>query len=473
MGEYFQIKIIFKSYEHLVLDCLPSWRIRNLKWKIQEVAKIEPNDQRLFFEGMLLDNDYTLSNYGIEPQPQKQIAQTSSAFQPPAEPINFEIYLLQAFTGIPQTYFLDEVHYDRKWNCSFENLNCHSSTHDPNDKYTTVQYEKKQHFRGGHQYVRPVGCVRYGVKVTGKYDNDDWLGGKGYRTDTEWPVAYHGTKELNVLEILRHGFLLEKGVRFAYGKGIYCTPDPLVALGYAYNYEFNGCQYKLIIQCRVDPKRLQIVHGKSWKGAYWLVPDGTAIRPYGICVFPDKYANKLATNSLMGLTMNQQQPQQQINPGSSTSSSAVVPAQQSQQQQQLSAAFANYVRYSQPYKSFQQQKEQQQQQQNVQAIVQQQKQQIQAIFQQQQQQQQSQKQDLPDVEQQKRQTAKKSHMPINSNAVEQQNMPSTSSNYTYRIVLTPQQDSNGSLLDSRNTGSSDSDTNIDVTNKNTGNNWLD
>jgi hypothetical protein len=56
-----------------------------------------------------------------------------------------------------------------------------------------------------------------------------------------------------VQDILRNGFNLEKGVRFAYGKGIYCkegfiyelykdftgTPDPRVALQYAFDYSFN------------------------------------------------------------------------------------------------------------------------------------------------------------------------------------------------------------------------------------------
>jgi len=36
-------------------------------------------------------------------------------------------------------------------------------------------------------------------QVLGKYENDRWLGGKGFRPDEEWPVAYHGTKEVNVL----------------------------------------------------------------------------------------------------------------------------------------------------------------------------------------------------------------------------------------------------------------------------------
>uniref|UniRef100_A0A915ETS3 PARP catalytic domain-containing protein n=1 Tax=Ditylenchus dipsaci TaxID=166011 RepID=A0A915ETS3_9BILA len=94
-------------------------------------------------------------------------------------------------------------------------------------------------------------------------------------------------QELNVLDILEKGFLLEKGVRFAFGKGIYCTPDIETAIAYAHDYEFEGTKYKLILQCRVDPAKLQIVSKGSdgTHGEYWLLPNGQHIRPYAICAF--------------------------------------------------------------------------------------------------------------------------------------------------------------------------------------------
>lgn len=105
--------------------------------------------------------------------------------------------------------------------------------------------------RGGHVYKRPWRCIRYGVKVIlnnflnnlfqvlGKYEDDKWLGIKGVESADEWAVAYHGTMEINVLDILKEGFLLSKGKRFAYGKGIYCSPQPNTALAYGQNYTFN------------------------------------------------------------------------------------------------------------------------------------------------------------------------------------------------------------------------------------------
>ena len=61
--------------------------------------------------------------------------------------------------------------------------------------------------------------------------------------DGEWPVAYHGTTELNAPDTLEDGFQLEKGRRFAFGKGIYCSPNVETALYYAQNYDFQVCVY--------------------------------------------------------------------------------------------------------------------------------------------------------------------------------------------------------------------------------------
>uniref|UniRef100_A0A915DM04 PARP catalytic domain-containing protein n=1 Tax=Ditylenchus dipsaci TaxID=166011 RepID=A0A915DM04_9BILA len=145
--------------------------------------------------------------------------------------------------------------------------------------------------KGGKPYTKPYGCMRYAISVVGKYPpNDHWLGGNGVPNEEEWPVAYHGTKEVNVLDILVNGFKLEKGKRFTYGKGIYCTPDPRIALEFASDYKFQNEKFKLILQNRVDPKRLQIVM-KSYPSEneeYWIVPDGNAIRPYAICVYDQK-----------------------------------------------------------------------------------------------------------------------------------------------------------------------------------------
>lgn len=55
--------------------------------------------------------------------------------------------------------------------------------------------------------------------MLGKYEDDIWLGQSGDRTrssEGEWPVAYHGTHEVNVRNIVREGLRLDKGKRFVY-----------------------------------------------------------------------------------------------------------------------------------------------------------------------------------------------------------------------------------------------------------------
>ena len=54
-------------------------------------------------------------------------------------------------------------------------------------------------------------------------------------------MAYHGTKEENVIGIVKQGFLLDKGYRFNKGKGFYATPFPETALKFADQYNYNVC----------------------------------------------------------------------------------------------------------------------------------------------------------------------------------------------------------------------------------------
>ncbi|KAI1696971.1 poly(ADP-ribose) polymerase catalytic domain-containing protein [Ditylenchus destructor] len=132
--------------------------------------------------------------------------------------------------------------------------------------------------------------MRFAIKVLDKYSDNSWLGASGNRTHSdakEWPVAYHGTKEMNVSGILTEGLILAKGRRFHFGRGIYCTPDPETALLYAATYNFQGKQYRLILQTRVNPDKFAVVKKKdNQQGEYWLLPDEKDIRPYGVCVYP-------------------------------------------------------------------------------------------------------------------------------------------------------------------------------------------
>lgn len=145
--------------------------------------------------------------------------------------------------------------------------------------------------RGKFEYHRPYGYYRYALNVTGKYESDLWLGPDGIRTESsadEWPVSYHGTNMESAKSIAKEGFSLAKSHNFAYGKGIYSTPDCSIARQYAQRFSHGGNNYIIMLQNRVNPAdgHLHIVNN----GQYWISPKHDLsnnvydIRPYGILV---------------------------------------------------------------------------------------------------------------------------------------------------------------------------------------------
>lgn len=99
----------------------------------------------------------------------------------------------------------------------------------------------------------------------------------------EWPVSYHGTTQENADGIARQGYLLSKGKRFKYGKGIYSTPSIEVAELYASGFKFQGKQYHVVFQNRVSPTNMETAQEAN-VGEYWVQPNENLIRPYGLCI---------------------------------------------------------------------------------------------------------------------------------------------------------------------------------------------
>ena len=101
----------------------------------------------------------------------------------------------------------------------------------------------------------------------------------------EWPVSYHGTSHDNADGIARQGYLLSKGKRFVFGKGIYSTPSIEVAELYASDFKFQGKQYCVVFQNRVSPADMKTISAlETGKGEYWVQPNENLIRPYGLCI---------------------------------------------------------------------------------------------------------------------------------------------------------------------------------------------
>jgi hypothetical protein len=100
--------------------------------------------------------------------------------------------------------------------------------------FTNIDDKGKRFTRGGVEYRRSCGWKRYAIKVSGKYEDEVWLGSSD--SPNEWPVSYHGTGRDAAKSIAQVGFDLTKHARHAHGRGIYSTPDINIAIGYAKSF---------------------------------------------------------------------------------------------------------------------------------------------------------------------------------------------------------------------------------------------
>ncbi len=158
--------------------------------------------------------------------------------------------------------------------------------------------------RGGFDYNPPLGWIRFGINVKGKYDNhnDDWLAWDN--RDGEWAIAYHGIcvrqhdgdKVKKTGGVITRTQTLKKGPRQAYkdfddtnnpgkkvGDGVYCSPNPDILDHYAGKVNINGKDYKVGFMLRVHPKKIRIPQRENGKKDYWIVSGSYKdTRPYGI-----------------------------------------------------------------------------------------------------------------------------------------------------------------------------------------------
>jgi len=162
----------------------------------------------------------------------------------------------------------------------------------------------KQDYRGGEVYNRPVGWIRYALKIQNCYPNPNiWLNSDG--NSNEWAVAYLGFKisPLRSLysRLFRNGVLdpfienskqlkyvnLEdinpKSLRFGElcNIGIICTPKPEEAEKHTPEFIVKDLKYKMLLQCRVNPKRIRIPKGTK---DLYIINNSKNIRPYGLLI---------------------------------------------------------------------------------------------------------------------------------------------------------------------------------------------
>jgi hypothetical protein len=204
-----------------------------------------------------------------------------------------EFRLFQRLEIHPSFLFLhfNSSNFDQRWNRDFTDIkNC-----------------PRGQKRGGlYDYHAPDGFFRYGLKVSGMYDNgnDTWLGCSN--VPGEWAVAYHGTSYLSLKSILTNGF--RSGSENHFGKGIYCTPYIKTAQNYCKaRYEINTIhgmkRIKFVMMCRVNVSRVHLctqrpcpesnnlnytIHQPTGTTVEWFMnpnnQNGNFIRPYGILI---------------------------------------------------------------------------------------------------------------------------------------------------------------------------------------------
>ena len=141
--------------------------------------------------------------------------------------------------------------------------------------FTNLKDDGTKYQRGGRDYKRPYGWNKIALNVWNKYERRDWLWEEG---DGIWVVSYHGTSKQNAEEIAKTKYDLTKGKRFAYGRGIYSSPDPLVAEVYATAFNFENKQYKVIIQNKVNMEGTDEYADYD----YFVTKEEKDIRPYAL-----------------------------------------------------------------------------------------------------------------------------------------------------------------------------------------------
>ena len=142
---------------------------------------------------------------------------------------------------------------------------------------------RKNKFRGNEIYDAPYSWMGIGLKVLGKYENDNWLEDICY--NSEWAIAYRGisSKDPNFIKKKLIEFIESLDLKSAFmifkkkmkdkrhwkfiENGIYMTPNIKVAEKYTQTISFNNKKYKVLLMAKVKISEIQQPKGSK----FWIL----------------------------------------------------------------------------------------------------------------------------------------------------------------------------------------------------------
>ena len=164
---------------------------------------------------------------------------------------------------------------------------------------TIFYYNPPDSRRGGERYEVPVNWMGFGIEVTERYHDQEWLSSDG--SPGEWAVAYHGfgcrmqsSQIKSIIKTIIHdnlkpgsgqacaGYPDRRHQGKNCGNGVYVTPNINVAFGYAGFITLGQKNYKLVIMVRVNPS---YIREPTTQPDYWIVDGKTnQLRPYRLLI---------------------------------------------------------------------------------------------------------------------------------------------------------------------------------------------
>lgn len=148
------------------------------------------------------------------------------------------------------------------------------------------------------EHNMPIGWFRHTLRVVDKYEKDPaWVG--QVNRDSEWAVAYRGTRAEAAIPIVKEGLKTsavdhdaqKQKDQVANSPGVYVATNcqnssyPRYTRGFSVPVSVGKSEeYSLVFQCRVRPGEFTThkSSGPAQEGEAWRFVDPRFIRPYGI-----------------------------------------------------------------------------------------------------------------------------------------------------------------------------------------------